>query len=446
MCRFLRRFAGVFFLAAVLGHAAPSLAQTTVTDIALTEQGPVTRLVVELSHRANYQMFLLNEPMRLVIDLPPVEWRLSDVLTQSGGVVAGYRFGRFDPKTSRLVVDLAGPARVRQSGYALPQGRKAHRLVLDLERVSASTFAAEAQPWASSGAMLRAAAAAPDLDVSVEKPPAGRTGQPTGTVIVPPPPPPPPAVTPVASAAAPRAAMRRSDHRKVIALDAGHGGVDPGAIGTKGTREKDITLAFAREVRRQLMATGRYRVFMTRNEDTFIRLRDRIVKARDAKADLFLSIHADSMENSKTRGASIYTLSETASDAEAAALAQRENRADIIAGINLAAENKEVVNILIDLAQRETMNHSAAFAAVLVRELGQHTLLLPNRPHRFAGFAVLKAPDVPSVLLELGYLSNRKDEMLLKRPHYRSKVAASIVRAIDAYFAETAQSSATPRS
>jgi N-acetylmuramoyl-L-alanine amidase len=167
----------------------------------------------------------------------------------------------------------------------------------------------------------------------------------------------------------------------------------------------------------------------------FIQLRERVTRARAANADLFLSIHADTIGSAQTRGASIYTLSETASDAEAAALATRENRADIIAGVDLSVENKDVASILIDLAQRETMNRSAAFAHILVGELGRDIQLLPNRPHRFAGFAVLKAPDIPSVLLELGYLSNRQDEMLLGRPHHRAKIAAAVLRAIDDHFA-----------
>ena len=218
-------------------------------------------------------------------------------------------------------------------------------------------------------------------------------------------------------------------------LDPGHGGVDPGAVGVSGIYEKEVTLAMAREIKRQLETTGRFKVVMTRDDDVFVRLRDRIAKARTAEAELFVSIHADAMRNRETRGASIYTLSENASDDEAAALAARENRADIIAGVDLSHENKTVMNILIDLAQRETMNHSASFAHILVEELAREIQLVPLKPHRFAGFAVLKAPDVPSVLVELGYISNKADEQLLTRPHYRTKVAASLVRAIERYFA-----------
>ncbi len=219
----------------------------------------------------------------------------------------------------------------------------------------------------------------------------------------------------------------------VVAIDPGHGGQDPGAISLGGDYEKRITLAIARALREELAALGRYKVVFTRNNDSFIRLRDRIAIARAAGADIFVSLHADTISNDAVRGLSVYTLSERASDAEAAALAERENKVDLIAGVKLAGETPEVSNILIDLIQRETMNNSARFASLLVEELQQQTTLLP-RTHRFAGFAVLKAPDVPSVLVELGYLSNESDErLLLSRPH-RQKLARGIARAIDRYF------------
>jgi N-acetylmuramoyl-L-alanine amidase len=217
-------------------------------------------------------------------------------------------------------------------------------------------------------------------------------------------------------------------------LDAGHGGSDPGTVGIGGVHEKDVTLAVVREMRRVLEASGRYVVRLTRDGDELIRLRDRMSRARAAGADVFISVHADSIGSSETRGASVYTLSDTASDAEAAALAQRENRADIIAGVDLSHESKDVASILIDLAQRETMNSSARFAQTLVEELAKDVRLLPNNPHRFAGFVVLKAPDTPALLLELGYLSNREDAALLRTPEHRRRLAQALLRAVDQYF------------
>jgi N-acetylmuramoyl-L-alanine amidase len=221
--------------------------------------------------------------------------------------------------------------------------------------------------------------------------------------------------------------------KPIVVLDPGHGGVDPGALGSGGTYEKTITLAIAREVERVLEATGRYEVVLTRESDIFIPLRERIQIARKAHGDVFISLHADSHANEQTRGASVYTLSETASDAEAEALAQRENKVDLIAGVDLSKESEVVTGILIDLAQRETMNLSARFAGVLVDEMARSTMLLRNT-HRFAGFAVLKAPDVASVLVELGYLSNGADEALLETKAHRKKLAEAIRRALDRYF------------
>jgi N-acetylmuramoyl-L-alanine amidase len=231
-----------------------------------------------------------------------------------------------------------------------------------------------------------------------------------------------------------RPAPRHEDTRRIIVIDAGHGGVDPGAISLGGEFEKAITLGVAGEIERQLTASGRYKVVMTRSDDTFIRLRDRVAIARQVNADLFISIHADSLNDHSIGGMSIYTLSETASDREAEALATKENKADIIAGVDLRDESPQVSTILIDLAQRETKNLSAKLARAVIDSVGQDRRLLP-RPHRFAGFAVLTAPDVPSVLIELGYLSNRTDEHELLDPSHRERLGRGIVRALDAFFA-----------
>ncbi len=226
-----------------------------------------------------------------------------------------------------------------------------------------------------------------------------------------------------------------SDGKPVVVIDPGHGGVDPGAIGVSGIYEKYITLAMARELKSQLEKQGRYKVRLTRDRDIFIRLRDRTAIARQYNADLFISLHADSVGNPQLKGLSIYTLSQNASDAEAQALADKENKADLLAGIDLSHESADVANILIDLAQRETMNRSAGFAGGVVEEMGRETSLLANS-HRFAGFAVLKAPDVPAVLIEMGYLSNETEEHNLRQPEYRQKLAKGIARAVDRFFVE----------
>ena len=217
-------------------------------------------------------------------------------------------------------------------------------------------------------------------------------------------------------------------------MDPGHGGVDPGAIGIKGTYEKKIVLMAAKSIKEILAKSGRYNVILTRESDSFIPLRKRVAIARHARADLFISLHADSIKNGAVRGATVYTLSENASDREAAQLAERENKSDLIVGIDLDAESQEVTDILIDLVQRETMNQSAVFADAIVQEITKK-IKTHRRPHKFAGFAVLKAPDVPSILLEMGYLSNVNDERLLRQDSFVRKIAKSVKIGLDKYFA-----------
>ena len=215
-------------------------------------------------------------------------------------------------------------------------------------------------------------------------------------------------------------------------VDAGHGGVDPGASGRKA-REKKVTLAFSKELARQLRNTGKYDVYLTRSRDIYIPLRQRVNIARKHQADLFISIHADAIKRKNVRGMSIYTLSETASDKEAEALARKENRSDIIVGIDFDDQPPEVADILIDLAQRETKNLSVKFANLVVKNARGTTRLL-ERTHRFAGFRVLKAPDVPSVLIELGFLTNRSDEKQLLSASWRRKIAKSLVKSVNGFF------------
>ncbi|HEX7969858.1 MAG TPA: N-acetylmuramoyl-L-alanine amidase [Stellaceae bacterium] len=245
-----------------------------------------------------------------------------------------------------------------------------------------------------------------------------------------------------AMGAAPEAfAQRRSKvavKPHLVVLDPGQGGVEPGAIGRSGTYEKDVALATAREVARELEATRRYRVRLTRNDDEFIPLPGRVARARAVGGDLFLSIHADAAPDAATRGASVYTLSEQASDRQAAALAARENKADLIAGIDLSQHEPVVSEILIDLARRQTNNLSILLARQLVTELGHQVKLLTNS-HRSAGFVVLKAPDIPSALVEVGCLSNRVEERLLQKPAYQRKVATGLVRSINDYFDSVAK-------
>jgi N-acetylmuramoyl-L-alanine amidase len=226
----------------------------------------------------------------------------------------------------------------------------------------------------------------------------------------------------------------RHNPMHVVAIDPGHGGVDPGAISPQGLYEKDLTLSTARELARQLEATGRFRAVLTRSNDTFVPLRERVAEARARHAELFLSIHADALPDSEMRGLSVYTLSDQASDRETAALAARENKDDFVAGIKLSRQRRDIAPILLDMARRQTNNGSLALARAIVAELGRVVPLL-EKPHRAAGFAVLTAPDMPSALVELGCLSNPHDERLLPQRSHQQRLAHGLLQAIEHYFA-----------
>lgn len=385
-------------LAIILFAAGAAWAKPAVVGLRFGIHSDSTRVVLDLSSDLAYTVFTLPEPYRVVIDLPEVEWRLPPTASTAGrGLVDRFRFGLFQPGTSRLVLDVNAPIAVRKAFVLRPTADFGHRLVIDLVAVSSGEFRRQGQPATPSG---------------------------TRQAVVPVPP--------------PKQGTKKGG-KPVIAIDAGHGGVDPGTTGISGVREKSITLAAATELKRQIEATGRYHVVMTRTRDVFVGLTERVEIARSAHADLFISLHADAIANSGLRGATVYTLSEKSSDSEAAELAAKENKSDLIAGVDLsaAAYGEDVTNILIDLAQRETMNFSARFAAALIPEIAKEARLL-RKTHRFAGFRVLKAPDVPSVLVEMGYLSNRMDERMLKDRAHRRKLMGAVLRAIERYFAAQA--------
>ena len=382
--------AGLQLLAAWLFTAGAAWAAPTVVGVRMGDQGDATRLVLDLTESVRYSVSVLDGPYRVVLDLPVVDWSLPAAdEARKLGVIDGFRYGRFDNNTSRLVLDLKGPVEIARAFVLPPEGGARYRLVIDIKPIGTAAFAANR-------AAAPKAAPAPQLAIRAPPPPA------------------------------------RFD-KPVIVLDPGHGGVDPGALGATGSREKDITLAMAKELRQVLEATGRDRVVLTRETDTFIPLQRRVAIAREVGASLFMSLHADSVGQPSISGASIYTLSEQASDKEAEALAARENRADLIGGLDLADQTNDVAAILISLAQRETMNLSATFASYLVPEFSKDWHLVRNT-HRFAGFAVLKAPDVPSVLVELGYLSNPNDERSLRAANGRRPVIDAVARAVNRYF------------
>jgi N-acetylmuramoyl-L-alanine amidase len=375
-------------------HGDTDAAQTQpiVMGARIGEHPGLTRFVLELSDPVTPRVFTLAVPDRVVIDLPDVLWRITAPDRPSGrGAVRSYRYGSFRPGESRIVIDLNRPVSLAPLLLIPPKDGNGYRIVLDLSPTSNEQFARTAG-WPRDMLATRNAGRADTTD----------------------------STAPTESASAP----------KVVVLDAGHGGVDSGTVGVSGMREKDLVLDEAKRLAGVLESRG-YVVHFTRDRDVYIPLNGRVNAARDRHADLFISLHADSNPRPEVYGASVYTLSEAGSDREAAELARKENQSDVIAGVDLAGQSSPVASILIGLAQRDTINRSVKFAETLVGQLSRVTDTLPRDPHRSAAFVVLKAPDVPAVLIELGYLTSPRDCAQMGTEQWRNDVSFAIADAVD---------------
>ncbi|MBU6474473.1 MAG: N-acetylmuramoyl-L-alanine amidase [Alphaproteobacteria bacterium] len=381
--------------------------------------GNDTRVVLDLNHKTKFRAFLLDRPYRLVLDLPPVRWKTFKArFIENNSALKSYRSGTLANGLTRIIFDLEKPAVIRDL-FTLPASdMEKNRLVIDLSPCSEATFSAEKDnvigkrdlaPPAGAAAAADADSYAADQDKAV------RAADP-GTEQSPPP------------------AVFGQNKKYVVVLDPGHGGHDPGAE-DNGVEEKYLTLAMAKEVKRELEATGRYKVYLTRDRDVYVTLQERVEMSRRVHADLFVSIHANKYDRSDVRGALIFSFSEKASDKETQLLADSENNAGYIAGVDMSAQSPDVANILIDLAMREKMNESNLFANLLIRSFEQRgvRLLMPH-PHRSANFVVLRAPDVPAVLIETGFISNPREAQLLDTNAFHRRLAAAIVSGINAYF------------
>lgn len=352
-----------------------------------------TRFVLDLTQKVDLRAFTLADPYRVVIDLPQVTFKLPPRTGEAGrGLIKAFRYGLVMQGGSRIVFDLAKPVRIEKAFVLDPVNGQPARLVLDLSATDREGFlrsiAQENRPIRTTSAGV----------LDREPPKAG-------------------------------------DQRPLVVIDPGHGGVDFGTVATTGVTEKSIVLDFALALRDRIERAGKFRVVMTRTDDSFVPLSDRVRMARLRQAALLISIHADALRKGEgaAQGATVYTVSDTASDAEAARLAENENRADVIAGIDLSREPDDVADILIDLAQRETKGFSVQFAKVLIAEM-RKVARLHKQPLKSAGFKVLKAPDVPSVLIELGYVSSKDDLRLLTSDAWRAKTAGSMAQAVDTFF------------
>ena len=374
------------------GNAAPASPDgdfPVASEVRLGGDEMTTRMIIDFSKKVDARIFTLANPYRIVIDLPQIAFRFPAATGESGrGLIKAFRFGLMMTGGSRMVIDLTRPARVDKSYMLDPANDQPARFVLDLAAIDRESF-------------IR--------NIALEN----RVREPAAAVKPP----------------------VKSDQRPIIVLDPGHGGPDNGTKAASGEMEKDIVLEFAQVLRGKLEKSGKYQVVMTRSDDTFVPLVDRVSLARAQQASLFISIHADALPKGEgdAQGASVYTLSDTASDAEAARLAEAENRADVIAGVDLTAEANDIADILIDLAQRETKTFSVQFARGLIETMRTATRMHKNAL-KSAGFRVLKAPDIPSVLVELGYVSNKQDLKSLLAVDWREHTADSIVQAIDRFF------------
>lgn len=393
---FRARMVGLVCLAAFAAapvQAAEPDGLPVATDARLGGDEAQTRFVIDLNRKIDLRAFTLANPYRVVLDVPQVNFQLPAKIGEKGrGLVKAFRFGLVMQGGSRVVLDLARPARIEKSFVIEAANGQPARLVLDLAAVDRDTF------------MRNLALDNRAVDTGPRR------------------------TTPPSSA-------KPDDPRPLVVIDPGHGGIDMGTEAAKGYAEKDIVLEFSLILRDKLEKSGKYRVAMTRSGDTFIPLGERVAFARARQAGLFISIHADSLSKreGEAQGASVYTLAEKASDAEAARLADLENRADAISGVDLSAEPGDVADILIDLAQRETKTFSLKFAHTLVGEL-RTTARLHKNPLKSAGFMVLKAPDVPSVLVELGYVTSKTDLKSLTSDVWRDKTAEALARAVDHFF------------
>ncbi|MGN7439324.1 MAG: N-acetylmuramoyl-L-alanine amidase [Alcanivorax sp.] len=376
------------------------------------------RLVIDMDQIADFRVFTLSTPYRIVVDLPTFTWSAGDIESYQTAYISAVRQGKLKGGISRIVLDLDRPAAI-QSAFFLPKNdTRPDRLVIDYTPVDAVTFEAKKSN-------IHGTLKTEDYLSAPINPVAQTETKITNGVPLPPP-----------NAMRPSFETKKitRNQKRIIIIDPGHGGTDPGAIGHNKIYEKHVVLSIGKELKRELESTGRYRAILTRDRDVFIKLKDRVHFARDNNGDLFVSLHADSIKKKSVRGTSIYTISKKSSDAQTAALAKKENQADLMGGVGLAVEDQQVAYILGDFLMTETMNQSKFFANTLVEKIQKSGIRILDNPHRYAGFAVLKAPDIPSVLIETGFMSNRSEAELLKKRHHQQKIARAIRMGIDAYF------------
>ncbi len=363
--------------------------KVSVQKISFTSQNG---LEIIISKKSEYRAFLLNNPDRLVVDIANAEIDKSALKIETPDFISSIRSSNQEG-VARVVFDLKQQTSIVKSAVKKVKNQEYAKISIELTETESSNSKNSAPHYQliSANENSKNSKSSQNLITTIKQP--------------------------------------------VIVIDAGHGGKDPGTIGDYArTKEKNVTLSYAKELKKSLDNTKFYKVHLTRDSDFFIPLRQRVEKARKLKADLFISLHANSIENSQTSGFSIYTLSEKSSDKQAELLAQKENRADIINGVNFSGASPDIMKTLIDLSQRDSMNRSSSFANIVIKKVDEAEIKVLQNSHRFAGFAVLTAPDITSVLIEIGYLSNREEEKQLNNLIYKRKMVASLTDAVNEFF------------
>jgi N-acetylmuramoyl-L-alanine amidase len=385
---FLGKRNGVWLaLLATFAGVSGNLVAAEIRDVRVASTESGTRVVLDLSAPAKHTAFLLDSPYRVVVDLPKSSLRPK--LPAGGGVITSMRSGKLPHGGLRLVFEVSGPVTL-QTSAATPSGDAGHRLILDIAGPAAAGVAK------------------------------------TVSVV--------PAVPVAPVAIRPAHAPSDSGRDIVIAVDAGHGGVDPGASGKRGTREKNVVLEIAKALAARINAEPGMKAVLTRDGDYFISLKERTLRARRAKADLFVSIHADAIANPDVSGSSVYVLSDRGASSEAARwLAERENAADLKGGIKLDDKDAVLANVLLDLSQTASISASMVAAENILKSLDLIGEVRKPRVQQ-AGFVVLKSPDIPSMLVETAFISNKEDERKLSLPAHRAKLANAIFSGIEQYF------------
>ncbi len=410
--------------------------QANIINIRLSTIDNNERIVFDFDSQTTFNAFILMKPNRLVVDFKNTSRNVKAPDVKTDKVIDAIRVGKFSDTDTRLVFDLNAKSKILKSFYLKPSSdNKNHRIVIDLEfdkkdlenedligKLIEENNLYSVEPEILNeiiNEILKQPIEASKTNLSQKN--INTKPQNLQSVVKKP---------TEATYNISRPQMRKPR----IIIDAGHGGKDPGAIGRNGTKEKILTLLYAKSLKEALDNTGKYKVYLTRSQDYFIELRERTSMARRYKGDLFISIHADSSPNKNARGLSIYTLSQTASDTRTAQLAQKENKADIIGGLNLYGEYQDTINTLVDISRQQSMNDSKKFAKILEKELINRNVNGNGEIKKFGNFAVLTSADMPSILLEIGFLSNKTDERMIRSFGYKTKVVNSLLSAINKYF------------